>query len=86
MSYLTVSACVNDADIANRVTACYSQEGGDVATLPAPLFWFVAGAADVEAAYAAALAAGTPRPGADEAAVTDGMILAKVQAFNASPP
>lgn len=85
MSYLTIAACVNDGDIAARVTACHTQEGGDAATTPPALFWFVAGAADVEAAYAAALAAGTERPGADEAAVTDAMILAKVQAFNASP-
>jgi hypothetical protein len=79
MSYLTVAACVADADLTNRIRACYADEGGDVNTIAPGVFWSVATAADVEAAYAAALAAGTDRPGADEAAVTDGMILANVQ-------
>lgn len=85
MSYFTVAACVADADMTNRVRACYSQEGGDPNTIAADLFWKVAGAADVEAAYAAALAAGTERPGADEAAVTDQMILSHVQANLPAP-
>ena len=84
MSYLTTSACHADADIANRVTACYVDEGGDAATIPPGLYWAVATAADVEAAYAAALAAGTDRPGADESAVTDPMILGIVQGY--TPP
>lgn len=84
MSYLTISQCVADGDMAQRITACWSQEGNDAATVPPALYWSVAGAADVEAAYAAALAAGTERPGADEAAVTDQMILSRVQAF--TPP
>lgn len=85
MSYLSVSACVADADMNARIRACYAQEGGNVDTLPTSLQWAVAGAADVEAAYAAALAAGTERPGADEAAVTDQMILSHVQANMPAP-
>lgn len=85
MSYLSIATCVTDADMANRVTACFSQEGGDPATIPADLLWTVAGAADIEAAYASRLATGEPRPGADEAAVTDGMILGVVQANMPAP-
>jgi hypothetical protein len=81
MSYLSVATCVEDSDMSNRIRACYADEGGDPVTIPADLFWSVAAADDVEAAYAAALAAGTARPGADESAVTDGMILGVVQAF-----
>jgi len=40
----------------------------------------VATATDIEAAYASALAADNPDPGGDEAVITDGMILANVQA------
>lgn len=85
MSYLSVARCADDPDMSARVRAAWSQEGNPAPNTPPDLYWFVAGAADVEAAYAAALAAGTERPGADEAAVTDGMILARVQAY-APPP
>lgn len=81
MSYLTIAASVADVDLVARITACHVQEGGDPSTTPPELFWSVATAADVEAAYAAAVAAGTERPGADPAAVTDQMILSHVQAF-----
>jgi hypothetical protein len=46
----------------------------------APILWAVVTAADVNDAYASALAAGNPDPGGDPAVVTDGMILANVQA------
>jgi hypothetical protein len=44
------------------------------------VIWAVASANDVEAAYASALAAENPDPGGDETVITDGMILAHVQA------
>lgn len=86
MSYLSISRCVSDSDFTSRVNACTAQELNarsdnrtvlDVASL---LYWDVASASDVEAAYATALAGGIARPGADESAITDGMILANVQA------
>lgn len=85
MSYLTIATAQADHDLTNRVRAAVADETRDTNTIPADLFWFVASRDDVEAAYAAALAAGTSRPGADEAAVTDLMILAAVQAFAGWP-
>lgn len=85
MSYLTIAQCVDDADVVNRVRSCVAQEGRDVSTIDANLFWKVAGAADIEAAYASALAANNPRPGADPAVITDQMILSAVQP-NLPPP
>jgi len=80
MSYLSVSKCVDDVDLSNRVRACFADEGGDAAQVPPALFWAVATADDIEAAYASAIAANHPRPGADEAVITDAMILGVVQA------
>lgn len=85
MSYLTIAACAADADMSNRVRACYAQEGGDASALPADLLWTVAGAADIEAAYASAIAADNPAPGADPAVITDGMILGVVQSHVPAP-
>lgn len=86
MSYFTTATCVDDPEFRKRVTACFSDEGGDVATgVPTALVWSVAGASDVEAAYASALAAGNPHPGSDEAVITDQMILSAVQANMPSP-
>jgi hypothetical protein len=85
MSYLTIAKCVADADVIDRVRACVADEGGDPAAIPAPLFWQVAAADDIEAAYASALAAGNPAPGADPAVITDGMILGVVQANTPAP-
>ena len=45
-----------------------------------PILWAVVSATDVNAAYASAVAGGNPNPGGDEAVITDGMILANVQA------
>ena len=86
MSFLTINQCVTDSDFQGRVNACTAKElntRGDTRTVyevANALYWPVASASDVEAAYASALAGGVARPGADEGAVTDGMILANVQA------
>lgn len=86
MSYSTVSTCVNDTAFVARVNACVVQEQlakGEVAD-PGPLqyeiTWAVASAADVEQAYASALAGENPNPGGDESVITDSMILSHVQA------
>jgi len=92
MSYSTVSQCVADQAFSNRVTASIAQEqlakGERVvpANLLGELSWAVAGASDVEAAYASAIAADNPNPGGDESVITDAMILSHVQAHWPAAP
>lgn len=81
MSYNTIHACANDSALQNRVTACCAQEGADNPTsVMTDIIWSIASRSDIEAAYASALAANDPNPGGNEAVITDGMILAAVQA------
>lgn len=86
MSYQTINRCAYDPELQGRLNAAIAQEqraAGDPVdplALVGPMSWAVAAASDVEAAYASALAAGNPHPGGDESVVTDGMILANVQA------
>lgn len=95
MSYSSITQCAQDPAFVARTNAATVQEAwnndelGDNeyarnvrrspmnATLMA---WPVAIATDVAAAYDSALAAGNPNPGGDPAVITDGMILANVQA------
>lgn len=87
MSYSTIWRCATDSSLIKRVTAAAAAEGAsDPTTIVAThLIWPLATDSGVEAAYASALAAGNPDPGGDEAVITDGMILASVQA-NMPPP
>jgi hypothetical protein len=95
MSYTTIAQCADDQAFAERVTAATVTEAwnnpalvdNDYAvnvrasiTNAHRMTYPVAVASDVEAAYASALAAGNPNPGGDPAVITDGMILANVQA------
>src|SRR4029453_8328371 len=86
MSYSSITTCAKDQAFLDRVNACIAQEQqakGDKAqpqTYLDPFRWAVASASDVEAAYESALAAENPNPGGDAAVITDGMILAHVQA------
>lgn len=85
MSYRTVNQCAGDQALQGRVTACCAQEGAtEPNTRMYQVIWFVSSRADIEAAYASALAANNPNPGGDEGVITDGMILSAVQA--APPP
>jgi len=58
MSYATISACYNDGPFNARVRACVAQEQLAKAIKPEPdtslppMVWAVAGASDVEQAYA----------------------------------
>ena len=87
MSYATVNRCQADQSLRGRVSAAIAEEGN-----PTPfvildeIMWHVAAANDVEAAYASALAADNPDPGGDESVITDGMILANVQANMPAAP
>ena len=86
MSYSTISQCRSDGAFYNRVLAAVAQEqkARDIPVQPESLVnsmvWEVATASDVETAYEYALNAGTPDPGGDPTVITDGMILANVQA------
>lgn len=78
MSYATIDASSKDEALTSRIFACCRQEGHEPLT---EAMWSVLVAKDVEDAYAYALNAGDPTPGADETVVTDGMILAHIQAY-----
>jgi hypothetical protein len=84
MSFATINRCANDSAFVGRLTACAAQEGDHNAT--GQLVWPVASAADIEAAYASALANDNPDPGGDESVITDQMILSAVQANWPAPP
>ena len=84
MSYTTIWRCAHDTAFANRVAACYAQEGADQPENAAvDNMWAIASATDIEQAYESAVIAENPNPGGDPAVITDGAILAKVQA---NPP
>jgi hypothetical protein len=91
VSYSTINQCANDPALTARITAAAAQEQiakGDPVdpwSISSTLAWSVSSASDVEAAYASALAAGNPDPGGDESVITDGMILANVQAHWPTP-
>jgi len=81
MSFATINRCANDQPFQGRVTACTAAEGSDNPVQAMwTVIWPVSAAADIEAAYASALAAGNPDPGGDESVITDQMILSAVQA------
>lgn len=83
---MSISQCRGDGAFYSRVTACIAQEQKAKGEPIFPesvinsMIWAVATASDVEAAYESALAADNPDPGGDPSVITDGMILANVQA------
>lgn len=91
MSYLTQSRLAADPAILQRVTACAANE-----QLESPQSWAFEHAWQLSAqpgwaaAYASAVLAHgadpdtVPPPGENEAAITDGMILAAVNTLNTS--
>ena len=83
--YSTIAQCAQDPEFINRVTAAVSQEGSPPSTTVGggDYLWEISAAQDIEAAYESAVAAGNEHPGKDESVITDGMILAYVQA---NPP
>ena len=86
MSYSTIAISQRDAALLDRVASAIAQEqktkGEELNPylIITPMLWSVVTSADVEAAYASALAADNPNPGGDESVITDGMILSIVQA------
>jgi hypothetical protein len=95
MSYSTIAKSSNDQALRERVVAATVAEAWNNPAVADSEFtrnvklssangnamvYPVCVASDVEAAYASALAANNPNPGGDEGVVTDGMILANLQA------
>lgn len=86
MSYGSMYQCAGDVAFLGRVTACCAQEGAtDPPAVAGAIIWDVVSASDIAAAYESALLSGNPNPGGDEAVITDGMILANVQAHKPFP-
>lgn len=94
MSYTTIAAAAADAHLQERVTSAVAREAWNNPALGDTIFgtearqypvgamgqiiWPVA--VDTEAAYESAVIGDNPDPGGDPAVVTDGAILAAVQA------
>lgn len=93
MSFNSLDAASKDTGLVDRTIACVQQQARQNATLSGTVYaatvranpaegvqlvWPVA--LNTEAEYASALAAGVPNPGGNESVITDGMILAAVQA------
>jgi hypothetical protein len=85
MSYLTISRIAADPSIRLRCAACAAVE-----RIPNPENWayrsslLLAAQPGWSEAWESAVAAGNEQPGADPAVITDGMVLAAVQAVRAS--
>jgi hypothetical protein len=95
MSYTSMSRSSTDPALTSRITAAVVQEAWNnpanadnvyadnvrrSAMNAVVMHWPVVIATDIAAAYESAVVAGNPNPGGDPAVVTDGMILANVQA------
>lgn len=88
MAYYDVSLLSNDNDFRNRCTACYSAErpsdNGPTGWV-ADHAWQLASTPSFGDKYAYAIATGVPAPGRDESVISDGDILAAVQAILNAP-
>lgn len=86
MSFNTINICANDPAFQGRLMACIAGEGEpNPSSVLGVVVWPVSASADIEAAYASALAADNPNPGGDESVITDQMILSAVQANLPAP-
>lgn len=87
MGYYAIAQMSQDADLTARESACAAQEVPGVD----PYGWTIARTLTLasqpgwDAAWSSALAGGNEHPGRDESVITDGMILAAVQAISADP-
>lgn len=89
MSYNTVADMAEDFALNRRLTAAVAKEAIlDPKGWLYPRNWQVVSQPGWDAAWDSAVAGGVENPGADEAVITDGMILSGVQAVIASetPP
>lgn len=82
MSYWDIADMSLNGDLQRRVQAAAAQEqDGDPFAWTAENMLRLCAEPGWAAAWASAIAAGNPAPGRDEAVITDGMILAGVQAL-----
>lgn len=88
MSFATISQCVGDDALGQRVRSGYVKEQGVENPDPAwyQMRWLIAADPSIEAPYESALISGNPNPGGDPAVITDGMITAAVAAHPWTPP
>ena len=81
MAYIDVAQMQSDGDLAARGTACLASEGE-----PNPsgvwfeLSWQIVAAPGWGDKWASAVAGGVERPGRDQSVISDGDLLAQVQA------
>jgi hypothetical protein len=81
MAYYDVATMSADVDLASRVAACAAEEGrADPRNWAAESMLILAASPGWGEAWASAVAGGNEAPGRDGAVITDGMILAAVQA------
>lgn len=81
MSYNTIAIMAKDEYLKARITACAAeQDVPNVEWWVDQNIWYVVASPGWAASYESALAALRPIPGYDPAVITDGAILATVQA------
>jgi hypothetical protein len=89
VSYNSIAAAAQDADLKQRVAACFAQEtdGPDQPEALAALhMWRIVANGPIADAYSYAVATDVPDPGSNEAVVTDAAILDAVTAIVAPAP
>ena len=83
MSYSAIALAAQDSDLQRRVAACIAQEQDTVEPYPPSaangIIWSCCGEPGWGEAYASALVAENPAPGADPSVIPDGWILSAVQ-------
>ena len=89
MAYSDQALLSVDIDFTNRIAACAAVEielaDKHPMTWASENSWTIAAAPGFADKYAYALQIGTPRPGNDQAVISDAEILSAVQALEASP-
>lgn len=87
MSYKTVADMAESFSLNRRLNAGAAKESIENPTQWVNLYrWEIASQPGWDAAWDSAVAGGVTDPGADEAVITDGMILSGVQAVVAANP
>jgi len=84
MSYNHIADAASDSDLRRRVAACFAQQTTGTEqpeALASVHMWRIAADNDIADAYAYAVNSNNPKPGHDEAVVTDAAILAAVDAI-----
>jgi hypothetical protein len=86
MAYAQIADMRDSRSLARRIAACAAQQGyADPQTWTALHSWDWAATPGWDGKWASAVEKGTPDPGADDAAITDGDILARVDQIGDDP-